>query len=69
MDELRVIREYLEDIPIIKERLTHVEEDVAELKADVKVIKSVLLDHNTQLGDHEHRICRLERQPQPAAGV
>ena len=60
MDELKAIREYLEDIPVIKRDVKQLKIDVDELKADMKVIKVVATDHNYQLQNHETRISHLE---------
>ena len=60
MDELKVIREYLQDIPEIKQRVTHIEGDVSKLKEDMQIIKAAVVDQSKQLNDHEHRIGDLE---------
>jgi len=41
-------------------RLERVEQDVAELKSAMKVVKAATTDISHQLADHEHRIARLE---------
>lgn len=38
------------------------QEDIEEIKADVKVIKAVLTDHSSTLNDHEDRIVALEQR-------
>ena len=53
MDELKVIREYVQDIPAIKQDVNTIKTDVGELKTDVKAIKAVVKDH-------EQRIINLE---------
>lgn len=60
MDELKVIREYLEDIPAMKKRLESVDQRLANVEADVHVIKMVVTDHSRQLNNHEMRLRRLE---------
>jgi hypothetical protein len=59
-DKLQAILEYVEDVPVIKQKVTRLGEDMVEVKADIKVIKAVLTDHNRQLDNHETRITRLE---------
>ncbi len=53
MEEMRsqneAILEYVQDIPKIKNRLTAVESDVAEIKSDVKVIKGVIRVHSVDI--------------------
>jgi 2-phospho-L-lactate guanylyltransferase (CobY/MobA/RfbA family) len=49
MDELRVIREYVEDIPIIKKKVTKLESDMEEVKTDVKAIKAVVREHDREI--------------------
>lgn len=39
-------------------------EQVAEIKADIKVIKAAVTGHGTELQDHEQRISHLELQNQ-----
>ena len=53
LDELKIIREYLEDVPVIKQKVTKLEADVEELKADMKVVKNILAKHDTKLDNHE----------------
>lgn len=60
MDELKVIREYLEDIPVIKQKVTSIDERLSVVESDMKVVKAVLTDHSQQLQDHETRITRIE---------
>ncbi len=60
MDELKAIREYLENIPAIKSDVQELKVDVEELKSDVKVIKAAVTDQSKQLANHETRITVLE---------
>lgn len=43
-----------------REQLQRVEEGVAELKTDLKIVKAVVTDQSSQLQDHETRITVLE---------
>jgi hypothetical protein len=36
------------------------QEDLEEVKADIKTVKAVITNHSIQLDDHEKRITRLE---------
>lgn len=47
MDELKAIREYVQDIPVIKQDVAEIKQDVAVLKTDVKAIKAVVREHET----------------------
>lgn len=64
MDELKVIREYLEavlkDVPVIKQKVIKLEEDMIEVKSDIKIIKAAVTDQSRQVNDHEVRITHLE---------
>ncbi len=60
MDELKIIREYLEDIPVIKQDVKQLKQDIDELKSDMKAVKVIAKDHSKHLGSHEIRLTRLE---------
>lgn len=60
MDELKAIREYVQDVPVIKNDIKELKEVVEQLKSDVKVIKAAVTDQSTQLANHENRITALE---------
>lgn len=53
-DELRIIREYLQDMPILKSDVAQLKADVEELKADMKIVKYTLKDTNSRLSKLEH---------------
>lgn len=59
-DELKVIREYVQDVPLLKQDINEIKNDVSELKSDMKVVKAAVTDMSRQLGNHELRIIRLE---------
>jgi len=59
-DEIKVIHERLGCLGPLELRVNQLVEDTAEMKADVKIIKAVVIDHNNQLDDHEHRLMHLE---------
>lgn len=61
MDELKAIREYVQDVPLIKADLQQVKTDVTELKSDMKVVKAAVTDHSQQLHNNEDRLTHLER--------
>lgn len=42
-------------------KVDKIEDDVAELKSDVKVIKAVLRANNDDVKNHEKRITKLEK--------
>lgn len=60
MDELKVIREYLEYLAPLRQDVTTLKEEVKELRIDRDWIKRMLAKHDTQLDDHEGRLRRLE---------
>ena len=66
-DQLRVIMEYVKDIPHIKRRVDTLEEDMREVKSDVKNLKVAVSDmshtlksHGRQLKSHGRKLTRLE---------
>jgi hypothetical protein len=59
MDEFRVIREMLGDLPTRTE-FNQLKERVDEIGGDVEVIKLAVTDQSRQLKNHEHRITALE---------
>lgn len=62
MDELKAIREYVEDIPEIKNDVSKLKDDMAEVKSDVKVIKAVVKNHSKRLDEHDIAIRRLKHK-------
>lgn len=58
--ELKVIREYVQDVPLLKQDIKEIKNDVRELKSDMKVVKVAITDMSKQLVNHERRITRLE---------
>ena len=47
-DELKVIKEYVKDLPYIERKVGILEKDMQEAKSDIKVIKAVLTDIGRQ---------------------
>lgn len=41
-------------------KIPGVEEDLQEIKTDIKVIKAAVVDTSNQVHDHEHRLTKLE---------
>ena len=60
MDELRVIREYLEDIPGMKRDIATLKIDVSQLKSDMVIVKAVLKDHSKEHKEHRTAIQHLQ---------
>ena len=59
-DQNKAVLEYVGQMPQVVARLEAIEQDVAELKQDMKVVKAAVTDMSRQLADHELRITRLE---------
>src|SRR4051794_31510183 len=49
MDELKAIREYVQDTPGMKQELREVKIAVDDFRADVHVVKAVARDHEAEL--------------------
>lgn len=56
----KAVLEAVGDMPKVVAKLGHIEEDVKELKQDMKIVKAAVTDLSHQVHDHEHRISRLE---------
>lgn len=47
--------EYVKDIPEIKQRLTNVESDVAQIKDDMTIVKGVIKEHSHDIAELKQR--------------
>ncbi|MHB1865360.1 MAG: hypothetical protein ACYCPS_04360 [Candidatus Saccharimonadales bacterium] len=54
-DELKVIREYVEDVPAIKRDLHQVKTTVDEINNHLSVIEHVVKDHETDIKSLKHK--------------
>jgi len=59
-DELKVIREYVQDVPELKQGINDLKQDVDGLKSDMKIVKAAVVGQSRQLKDHEQMVSRLE---------
>ena len=59
-DELKVIREYVEDVPSLKKDVIVIKENVSELKSDMKVVKTAVTDVNKEQKSLKQRVAQLE---------
>jgi hypothetical protein len=59
-DELKVIAEYVKDIPQIRKDVEEIKGRLTNVESDVKVIKAAVTDQNHQLNRHDQRLTRLE---------
>lgn len=69
MDELKTIREYVEDVPGIKRKLDEVDERLISVESDVTVIKAAVRDISGRLQsveevvkDHDRDIRSLKQK-------
>lgn len=53
MDELKLIREYVQGVPQIKIDLAAVKDDLHNVRADVIIIKQAVTDQSKQLQDSD----------------
>ena len=63
MDELKVIREYLEDMVPIKQDVKIVKEKIDNIESDISVLKAIARNHSRHIDHHEVRITKLEAKP------
>lgn len=62
MDELKAIREYVQDVPVIKQTVERIDDRLEVVESDVKAIKAVVTDHSRQLQRHEVEIKDLKQK-------
>jgi len=60
LDEMKTVHELVAEVSKIARKLEHVEQDVAELKQDMKVVRAATTDTNHRVHDLERRVSRLE---------
>jgi uncharacterized protein YoxC len=60
LDEIKAAYDLVAEVPKMARRLDHVEQDVAELKQDMKVVRAATTDTSHQVHDLECRVSRLE---------
>jgi hypothetical protein len=67
MDELKVIREYVQDVPKIRAELADLRTDVAAIdqrlisvEADVKIVKASVTGRDEEVQELDGRVSRLE---------
>jgi peptidoglycan hydrolase CwlO-like protein len=59
-DQNKAVLEAVGDIQKQVSKITTMEENITEIKTDIKVIKAAVTDTNTQVRDHERRLTQLE---------
>ncbi len=60
LDEMKTVHELVAEVSKMARKLYHVEQDVAELKQDMKVVRAATTDTSHQVHDLERRVSRLE---------
>ncbi len=53
LDEMKAVHELVAEVPKMARKLDHVEQDVAELKQDMKVVKGAVTVTNRYLKHHK----------------
>jgi 2-phospho-L-lactate guanylyltransferase (CobY/MobA/RfbA family) len=61
MDELKAIREYVQDVPLIKADVQQLKADVTELKTDMRAVKAAVKDYSRQQAELDARVTQLEQ--------
>lgn len=61
-DQLQAILEGQASLVGVPQAIANLQEDVTDLKTDIRTIKAVVTDQTHQLDNHERRITRLERK-------
>lgn len=59
-DQLQIVLEVVTDIQTQVSKITKIEEDVDELKQDMKVVKAAVTDTSRELHALDQRVGRLE---------
>lgn len=62
MDELKAIREYVQDVPIIKKTVEQIDHRLGTVEADVKTIKAVVTDQSRELKEHQSKLNILKQK-------
>ena len=60
LDEIKAVHELVAEVPKMARKLDHVEQDVGELKQDMKVVRAATTDTSHRVHDLERRVSRLE---------
>ncbi len=60
LDEIKVVHELVAEVPKMARKLDHIEQDVAELKQNMKVVRAATTDTSHQVHDLERRVSRIE---------
>ena len=53
LDEIKAVHELVAEVPKMARKLDRVEQDVAELKQDMKVVKAAVTATNHDLAEHK----------------
>ncbi len=56
MDELRIIQEYVQDIPDMKHQLESVDGRLANVESDMKVVKKIAGLHSQEIRDLQTKV-------------
>lgn len=59
-EELKAIREYVKDVPAIKQKVSEVDERLINVESDVKVVKAAVTDLSREQHEHDRRLSQLE---------
>lgn len=57
---LKVILEYVSDVPAMAARLERIEEKVDRLESDMRIVKAATTDISQQVNSHERQLNHLE---------
>jgi hypothetical protein len=56
MDELKAIREYVQEIPNIKKTVESIDGRLSFVETDVKVIKAVVREHDSEIRELKQKV-------------
>lgn len=59
MDELKAIREYVEDVPVIKQQINKVSNDLDEIKDKLVVVNAVVRDHESDIKHLKQKVGQM----------
>jgi peptidoglycan hydrolase CwlO-like protein len=59
-DELMAITEYVKEVPYMKKKLDRLDEDIQQVKSDIKVLKVAITDTSREQKKHNSRITNIE---------
>lgn len=59
-EELKVITEYVKDVPSLHHDIREIKQTVTKLQSDMQIVKAVVTDISQEQKSHERRLAQIE---------